>query len=297
MPSSRTVPAGSPTDTNRRQFRSRRRILFAETARLLLPAGLPRPLVAQIAAHNRDKSVLKQELRDAVVKQDKASNGRRTDAFVWLAESQRARLTALADLAEDIRLGFAALPVPPPPAASPLPPDLLARIEAYEKDRAELDDELNDRLRVVILPLPDAPASFTKDEDRYRHERVNAARAATVKRVTENFQRENHDRYARLVQRFETISADLASVAEARIDPKTGRPLTPQTLQLRHNEAMRQFDRLGREEAIFKNYRTAMLLPGLSPEQRRLLFGAAVVGLAQALPSGEQMPTSAISPL
>jgi len=270
-----------------------------ETARLILPTGLPSALVSQIATFNRDKAVLKQELHDAVVQQDKASNGRRTDAFVSLAESQRARLAALGDLAEEIRLGFAALPPPPPPAASPLPPDLLARIEAYEKDRAELDGELNDRLRVVILPQPmdAAPTRLTKDEDRYWHERVNAARAATVKRVTENFQRENRDRYTRLAQRFELISADLAAAAEMRIDPKTGRPLTPQTLQLRHNEAMRQFDRLGREEAIFKNYRTAMLLPGLSPEQRRLLLGAAVVGLAQALPPGEQMPTSAIPPL
>ena len=32
-------------------------------------------------------------------------------------------------------------------------------------------------------------------------------------------------------------------------------------------------------------------MPGLSPEQRRLLFNAAVIGLAQALPLGEVMPT------
>jgi hypothetical protein len=34
-----------------------------------------------------------------------------------------------------------------------------------------------------------------------------------------------------------------------------------------------------------------MLMPGLSPEQRRLLFGFARVGLAQPLPAGEPLPT------
>ena len=35
-----------------------------------------------------------------------------------------------------------------------------------------------------------------------------------------------------------------------------------------------------------------MLQPGLSPEQRRLLFGYALGGLAQPLPFGEFMPLS-----
>jgi hypothetical protein len=41
---------------------------------------------------------------------------------------------------------------------------------------------------------------------------------------------------------------------------------------------------------IYTNYRIAMLQPGLSPEQRRLLFGYALIGLAQPLPHGEPMP-------
>jgi hypothetical protein len=54
---------------------------------------------------------------------------------------------------------------------------------------------------------------------------------------------------------------------------------------------MERFDTFGRDEVIYRGYRMAMLMPGLSPEQRRLLFGAALVGLAQPLPHGEYLPT------
>lgn len=37
----------------------------------------------------------------------------------------------------------------------------------------------------------------------------------------------------------------------------------------------------------YRDYQVAVLLPGLSPEQRRLLFDAAVEGLALPLPAGE----------
>ena len=39
----------------------------------------------------------------------------------------------------------------------------------------------------------------------------------------------------------------------------------------------------------YRDYQTAVLLPGLSPEQRRLLFGAAVEQLALPLPAGVWM--------
>jgi hypothetical protein len=61
-------------------------------------------------------------------------------------------------------------------------------------------------------------------------------------------------------------------------------------LMRRVNTADAQFEKIGREEVIYKDYRVAMLEPGLSPEQRRLLFGAALAGLAQPLPPGDRMP-------
>lgn len=50
---------------------------------------------------------------------------------------------------------------------------------------------------------------------------------------------------------------------------------------------MPRLDAIGREVAIYERYKLAMLQPGLSPGQRRLLFRAAHAGLAQGLPVGE----------
>jgi hypothetical protein len=289
----RRAPA-SRVDTVTANFDLAAIFFSPETARFILPADLPRELIVKIGAYNHDKAGLKQELRDAVFEEDKASSNRRTEVFEALADSQRPRLDALASLAEEIRRGFAVRPRPPPPAASPLPPELLTRIEVYEQDRTTLADELDERIRAIITPPIEAPASFTRAESRNWYERLESARSETRKRTTESFQNENRERYDELEQRYDAIYAELAAIAQTKTDPKTGRPLTPETLQRNHNAAMRQFEQLGREEVIYKNYRTASLLPGLSPEQRRLLFGAAVVGLAQALPPGEPMPSSSM---
>ena len=42
----------------------------------------------------------------------------------------------------------------------------------------------------------------------------------------------------------------------------------------------------------YRDYRTAVFEPGLSPEQRRLLFGAAIEALRLPLPSGDLQPTN-----
>ncbi len=80
-------------------------------------------------------------------------------------------------------------------------------------------------------------------------------------------------------------------IAAGQSDPETGRPLTAETLLRSYSTAMERFDTFGREEVIYQGYRTAMSMPGLSAGQRRLLFGAAVIGLAQPLPAGETIPT------
>lgn len=57
------------------------------------------------------------------------------------------------------------------------------------------------------------------------------------------------------------------------------------------NASDRYFDTAAREEVLYREYRIAMLEPGLSVEQRRLLLGAGRVALAQALPTRRLLPT------
>jgi hypothetical protein len=168
---------------------------------------------------------------------------------------------------------------------------LLAQIASYERDRTIITSEMNDRIRLAMIPQVEASTSFTPEESRYWYERLEIARNETGKRAAREFQAENSERYQDLVRRHDAIYAELTAIAQTKTDPRTGLPLTAEALQQNHNAALQQFELLGREEVIYKTYRTAMLLPGLSPAQRRLLLGAALVGLAQVLPPGRPMPS------
>jgi len=56
------------------------------------------------------------------------------------------------------------------------------------------------------------------------------------------------------------------------------------------NDLLEEFENSRQEQEVWERYRdyqAAVLLPGLSPEQRRLLFDAAVEKLALPLPAGE----------
>ena len=259
-----------------------------ETSRLRLPPKLPADLATKIGAYNHDKDEVKSELRDTVVAQDRASFADRTRSFEALADRQAPRLTALAALAEDIRRGLALLPKPPPPAAPPdLPPGFAEQLDAYRRDKLALDTE--HRLRLVsashtaLAGSPDLPLPA---RIRLTATAVQEAR----KQAEADFQTANAERTVDLQQRAAKMRQILEASAAGRTDPATGKPMDPAALMRAFNAAEQQFEKIGREKALYHDYRVAMLLPGLSPEQRRLLFGAALVALAQPLPDAERMP-------
>jgi hypothetical protein len=269
-----------------------RTMFFApETARLILPANLPPALVTRIGTFNSKKAALKQELRDAVFEYDSYSAGRRVSAFTALADRQWPQLVALAELAEQIRRDLAGLPSPKPIRPPSIPADLIRRIQEFNHDIERLKADLAEYVNAQMAPLLQAPENASSDERRGWIQRMVAAQAAARQKAIDEFQRAHRERYDELQSRREIIKTDLTIVAQNQVDPKTGGPMTVDTMLRAFNVSMQQFAALGREEVIYKNYRTAMLLPGLSPEQRRLLFGAAQVGLSQALPNGEKMPT------
>ena len=106
-------------------------IFFApETVRFRLPQPLPPELVTLLGRFNAEKSALKRELHDALVKFDTYSDSKRATRFSDLASQQAPRLAALEKQAEEIRLGLAAITAPPP-ALPPIPPELRERIDRY----------------------------------------------------------------------------------------------------------------------------------------------------------------------
>lgn len=297
-----------PTDATTAMFFS------PETTRITLPPKLPPALVEKIGVFNREKTALKSELRDTVFAEDKTkSAAKRLPAFQSLAELQRSRFVALDNLAEEIRCGLAAVPGPPPPPAMPhIPPALNERIAAYNLEKLALNTEINQRLMSVRLAAERAQRaaaaraaeieaarkeaisassgpSGVSDADRAWIDRIYATPAADT-RITADIRKEFAARLGTLQHHLESLRSDLAAYARTQVDPLTGKPLDPDTLTRAFNTAAERFDKMGREEAIYRNYKIATLEPGLSPEQRRLLFGAALVGLAQPLPSGEKIP-------
>lgn len=257
------------------------------TARLELPASLPAAIRAKIAGYNGEREALKGELREAVVASDVLSERARTAALRKLTERQWPRLVALEATAEEIRRALAGLPPPPPPKLPPpLPQELVARIDAYKRDRVALNAELYGQLSGLFRSrssrgggLPD-PAAFRAERSR----------------LIEEFRALHAERYADLERRAAALRNELDTLARVLVDPETGKPTDAAALMRDYNAAMLEFEALGRREVIYSDYETAMLQPGLSVEQRRLLFSAALVRLSQPLPSGRRMPNGEALP-
>lgn len=261
-------------------------------ARMRLPPKLPPELVALIGRFNQEKAALKRELRDTVFATDKVAREERLTVVTALAESQWPRFAPLEALAEEIRIGLAALPVPRLSAPPHVPPPLLARIDKYMADRQAFIRDFNQAMKAAAESVapPQLDGKLSEDERVQRVRQHNEERAALRERVAKQFQIHSQSRFEVLRADYDQIQISLKLVAAAQFDPETGKPLTSETLLRAYSLAMDKFQAFGREEVIYRGYRTAMLMPGLSPEQRRLLFGAALVGLAQPLPLGEFFP-------
>jgi hypothetical protein len=262
-----------------------------EMSRLRLPPDLPPELREKIAAYNARKAALKRELQETVIAQDGASAGARDRAFEALADRQWPHFGMLEEQAEEIRrLLGARFELSAPPAPPWIPAGILETIRAYNEDRDTYFGELRRRIETAERLVPKPDQNVALDERVQRQRDFTDRRAEARRHATLEFQKEHATRFATLEQRYRGIRQSLSLIAEKQTDRRTGRPLDADTLLRQHAASMEEFATFGRTAVIYTNYRTAMLQPGLSPPQRRLLFGYAQVGLAQPLPHGELMP-------
>ncbi len=235
-----------------------------ETARIRVPTDLPAGLAGRIAGFVAEKTKLKAELRDALRSYDEASADARTRALKQLAASQAPRIAALEERAEDIRRGLASVPnMPGPPAPPPLPDELAARISVYRSHKADL-------LQVLRAALaPPTPPDHSREKTVPVQEQVSA------------FNREHAAQFAELTAEKDGIRKALAQFVRSGEVMRDRKSI---------NDLLEEFENSRQEQEVWERYRdyqAAVLLPGLSPEQRRLLFDAAVEKLALPLPAGE----------
>jgi hypothetical protein len=270
-----------------------------EPARVLLPDDLSAEAAAKVAAYQTKKSQLKKDLFDAVRTHDGQKMGfLKPNALKSLAEKQAAPLAELEVLAEDIRRTIAQAVEPTAIGErSPLPPTLQDRVAKLIATYAELQRETAAKVEEIIASGRDLPmqASYRFDADGLRYtvipSRVGrgpvAAPPETLARIEAVRTQIGAvaDEYGRMVAGLinekdairTEIAQALGTTKAAAID---------QSLM----SAMRVAT--AKETAdLYREYRLAVFHPGLSPEQRRLMFDGVVERLDLPLPRGELQPT------
>jgi hypothetical protein len=265
-----------------------------EPARVMFPENIPQSLSTKIAGYQLKKSRLKKELYDNVNAYDGSTFGFISHSFGSLAEKQAPVFEELERLAEEIRIGLAELPQPEViEESSPLPPLLAYRVANVMRDRAELEREATSRadqvigrryeidvrvraayrfdetgMKVAVVPVRNPTTNSPKEESE-----ILAKVQAELIAIADDFGR----RLAQLLNEQEAIRREAAEFIH-------------DTKRDHVDAALFRANRLAivkENEDAYRDYRIAVFEPGLSPEQRRLLFDRAVERLNLPLPRGE----------
>ena len=265
-----------------------------ETARITLPTGLPASLEKSIDDYVATKNGLKAELRGVLLSNEPASEAC-AQALKQLMLTQASRFASLEVMAEEIRRGLALLPNPPgPPAPPPLPAELMARISAYRRHKLELLRTLQGMLAGVRNVAETTPAQAAgKTNDPPSHPRTRAVmsedptgaqdRPMSLKDSVAEFNRKQTLLIAELNKELSGIRESLAEYVRT-----TGQPGDSKSI----DDLLKDFENARQKQEVwdkYRDYQVAVLMPGLSPEQRRLLFDAAVEQLALPLPAGRMI--------
>lgn len=295
----------TPADFNSNASKAQPYLFFSPApARVLLPDDLPPGVAAQLATYQTKKSTLKKELYDAVCAQDGAKLGFLRHPLKTLAEKQAARLAELETLAEEIRRGLdPSVALPPPLGRSSLPQALQARLDravagfmAAQREAAAKIDTLvsaagdvrmtwdyrfeGGQLTFAVQPIPSSRESrkgtkwFVTPEHARRVDAVQTA----VTAVAEAYALRVGD----FVREREAIRAEaVGALGATQADQVEPALVTALSLAAVRDTA-----------DLYGDYRLAVFQPGLSPEQRRLLFDGAIERLQLPLPEGRPQPRS-----
>jgi hypothetical protein len=246
------------------------------SSRFRLPLEMPDELRAKIDQYQALKQSLKRELRDTIYKQDGSMTSTRNNAVKELAAQQEPRLAQLDDLAEQIRVGLVSLKLPDEPDQSTLPPVLGNQISAYLQAKIDLSRTLRTRLSEVQAILPKDRIEIVSLNGGYGIEIVatrGKSKDEVIKR--ENVRAQLAAFNSEQAQRFQALSVQNSKLrAEIKQMSKNGSVEVRSVDQLISDFSLA----FARQEIWnrYKDYRIAILEPGLCPEQRRLLYGSAI---------------------
>jgi hypothetical protein len=260
-----------------------------EMTRIRLPANLPPELEAKINTYRQQKSAIMKELRDVLYREDRRwFDWTRVRALRELADRQAPQIAALEPLADEIRRGLVKFPNPAEPGtmSKVLPGDLGTRIANYMKRRTVLTTTLNNKANDLKKQFPSSRVEFVRMNGGFgilfvpdrRLSATDKAQAETARTQLSPFNDEQTNAFVALVREKEAIRDTLVKAAGP-----IGPIVTPRIVDLILSEyaGVLQQQELWQQ---YHDYEVAVLQPGLSPEQRRLLFDACLLKLDQQLP-------------
>lgn len=259
----RRLLLSSAAERDRRPDRSAAPAFFfaPEGASLDLPAPLDPALAAQVAAYTDARHELTDQLVQALRALTRGEEPAPAVRLAQLATEQAPAFRALEQKAEAIREALQGV-LEPGVAVPALPPELAVRFAAYRERKQALYRQIH---AAITQSTREASAAAPAGARAVPLSALTAAQQADLAAL-------NHEHDALRAALAEHRRADGAGVDRKSID----------TL-LADFERARQLQEL---RGKYADYRTALLAPGLSAAQRRLLFGAALQGLEIPLPTG-----------
>ena len=264
-----------------------------ETARVRFPTNISADLPGKIASYTKQKSGLKDELRDAIYRLDSATPAHRTAELRRLASAQAPRVAALEEAAEDIRRELAATHGADS-IMTALPPELAARLLAWHHQWRTIEQALAAKLAdinrsygfeaVSFVRSPDPLASTITLHTQLRPTAASEQIKYRVQATVAAFNRESAELAANVKKEAEALRHEVETYASAHPDVLAGKSADQWWKSTMESLAQQEVP------SDYNDYKAAVLEPGLSPEQRRLLFAAALRDLRLPLPGGELQP-------
>jgi hypothetical protein len=242
------------------------------TARIRPPTGLPAALETKIRTFVHEKEDLKNELRAAVLRHNYFFSSKRTRLLTALAEQQAPRLAALEVLAEEIRVGLAGMGFPDQMADQSLPADLTQRVGDFYTRKVEVRRELANRMRELRLEFPGARFEIVQRGNGLAI--ISSAIISEAEASLEAFNAQQGEKYTAFAKESEVIRQEIQKHL-AKLSHGSTRTVDQLAADFAKAYSARENQERSRE------YIRAVLEPGLSTLQRRLLFQEAVADVEQ----------------
>ena len=238
---------------------------------------------------------MKNELRLKVYAEDRATfNFLRSRAFSELDDEQEPRFAALEVLAEEIRRGLALIPgYAEPPALPRVPPSVIAELtelvnakRAAQQSAVTLVRDIKSVISVSRVEATRGAEGRAKLSVMVNPQDRTEAKLKPVREMVDRYNQENGVRIAAMEKEKIAVREQLADFIGAR--DKGGDSVdTEKAVKDLMDDAYNTIER--REEWLqYRDYRAAVLEPGLSPEQRRLLYSAGLEALNLPLPAADR---------